>query len=661
MEDENNDKSTEKCEHEGWADIKDKKRHCTDTLLLLFLVASWVAMTLLGLIVVGAIQDENLQPGNPYRLVNAIDSSGRICGIDPSVADKPYGYYLLDTSAVCISKCPTTTDYTVFHCKDTAVTYAAVSQANGFTAVNAMMCMYQIKTKEYLNRCISDTDNTVAAAGAATAASGVGVTLIETQYNVESTSWFTNFLGDVYSNRAIIFGIGIGAANVVAFLYLFILRLPGVLFFAIWGVLLTIQFVLLIGAILLMNLATTWKDAGTYDENEIMMMQIVSYIVLGLAVLYACLLCVMRSRVQLAIAVVKQAARAIQSMPALIAMPIVQAIGLCLFLVPWIIYSIYLASSGELKTIAYEYPPGFTRYYREFEYTDNTRYAFLYMLFTWFWTSQFIIAFGQLSIALAIVSWYFTHQKENIDSSNVYWAMTTCGKYHMGTAAFGSLLIAIVKTIRAVIAYIQKKANDSGNKFLVCVMSCLQCCMWCLEKCMKFLNKNAYIQTAIYGYGFCHAAKQAFGLIMRNILRVAAVNMVADFILFLGRLFIPVVTTLIAYLALAYGGGDMSGLILPLIFVFLLSYFIGCMYSEIFGMSIETILICYIADEEMFEPELRFAEAELRSTMQITAQKAAEGQVHPENDKGEVQTSQSSNNQVKVTPAANDSNEEALL
>ena len=178
---------------------------------------------------------------------------------------------------------------------------------------------------------------------------------------------------------------------------------------------------------------------------------------------------------------------------------------------------------------------------------------------------------------------------------------------------------------------------------------------------MKFLNKNAYIQTAIYGYGFCHAAKQAFGLIMRNILRVAAVNMVADFILFLGRLFIPVVTTLIAYLALAYGGGDMSGLILPLIFVFLLSYFIGCMYSEIFGMSIETILICYIADEEMFEPELRFAEAELRSTMQITAQKAAEGQVHPENDKGEVQTSQSSNNQVKVTPAANDSNEEALL
>ena len=52
---------------------------------------------------------------------------------------------------------------------------------------------------------------------------------------------------------------------------------------------------------------------------------------------------------------------------------------------------------------------------------------------------------------------------------------------------------------------------------------------------MRFLNKNAYIQTAIYGYSFCKACKCAFFLLLRNILRVAAVNMVADFVLMLGK------------------------------------------------------------------------------------------------------------------------------
>jgi hypothetical protein len=59
--------------------------------------------------------------------------------------------------------------------------------------------------------------------------------------------------------------------------------------------------------------------------------------------------------------------------------------------------------------------------------------------------------------------------------------------------------------------------------------------MWCLEKCMRFMNKNAYIQTAIYGYSFCKACRAAFFLIARNVLRVFAVSMVGDFVLFLGR------------------------------------------------------------------------------------------------------------------------------
>ena len=71
----------------------------------------------------------------------------------------------------------------------------------------------------------------------------------------------------------------------------------------------------------------------------------------------------------------------------------------------------------------------------------------------------------------------------------------------------------------------------------------------------------------------------------------------------------------------------MNGLIAPLVFTFLLAYFVSVMFSEIFGMCIETILCCFIADEEMFAPEKRFAEGGLKTAIQKTAQAKANAKV----------------------------------
>jgi len=47
----------------------------------------------------------------------------------------------------------------------------------------------------------------------------------------------------------------------------------------------------------------------------------------------------------------------------------------------------------------------------------------------------------------------------------------------------------------------------------------------------------------------------------------------------------------------------------------ILAYFVASMFCEIFGMAIETILLCYIADEEMFPPEKRFADGALKTAI----------------------------------------------
>lgn len=52
----------------------------------------------------------------------------------------------------------------------------------------------------------------------------------------------------------------------------------------------------------------------------------------------------------------------------------------------------------------------------------------------------------------------------------------------------------------------------------------------------KYCSLCTYlISSAIYGYGFCKAAQKAFSLLVNNAFRVAAINYVGAFVLFLSK------------------------------------------------------------------------------------------------------------------------------
>ena len=440
-------------------------------------------------------------------------------------------------------------------------------------------------------------------------------------YSVSSSNanWFSSFIADVWTLRNYVFGLGLGFSVVASFLFLYFLRIPGLLFLIVWILVFGIEILLIVSTALLAQLASTWKNDDSKANYEIIAVQVFEYIGIALCISYFCLMIVLRKRIMLALAIIKEAGRAYASMPALIVLPVVQAVGFCVFLVPWFIYLVFLASSGDIESVQVTNPYYGTNplvpktlSYRSFQYADNTKWAFLYLLFCWFWSSQWIIAIGQLVISLSFTAWYFTKDKGATGNGTVFWAFRTAIFKHSGTAAFGSLVIAIVKTIRVVVAYLQRKAEKADSKIAKVLLCCIQCCMWCVEKCVKFMNKNAYIQTAIHGYSFCRAARSAFFLILRNILRVAAVNMVSDFVIGLGKFLIPGLTTFIAYLAVVYANKDLSdseisGIMGPMVCTYVLAYFVTCMFIEIYSMGIETILICYVADEEMFSVENRFA------------------------------------------------------
>ncbi|KAI3387687.1 hypothetical protein SNEBB_001139 [Seison nebaliae] len=236
----------------------------------------------------------------------------------------------------------------------------------------------------------------------------------------------------------------------------------------------------------------------------------------------------------------------------------------------------------------------------------NAIILYLLNLFGFFWLWQFVVAFGQMVLAGAFASWYFSMKKpQDIPALPVLTSFKRTFLYHMGTLAFGALILAIIKFIRVILNWIYSKVKGSTNPLAKAILCCCKCFFWCLEKFMKFLNRNVYIMTAIHGKSFCTSAKDAFSLIARNIVRCIVIDKVTDLILFVGKLMI---TGLIGCGAGFYFYEKVPSTFLiatlpqirypwvPLVVVIIITYMITTVFFSVYDMCVDTIFLCFLQD-----------------------------------------------------------------
>jgi len=159
--------------------------------------------------------------------------------------------------------------------------------------------------------------------------------------------------------------------------------------------------------------------------------------------------------------------------------------------------------------------------------------------------------------------------------------------------------------IRIVLAYMQAQAQKLAGKqgkAIQFALSCLQCYVACFERFIKFLNKNAYIQIALTGKSFCGAAKDAFFLILRNPLRFGLVSGIGGIFVFFGKVFVAAITALIGFLVITKWSRYSDSLyspFIPTILMFVFAYCIGAIFMTVYGLAADTILACFVTDEEL--------------------------------------------------------------
>lgn len=411
--------------HEGWSDLREKPRNCTDVFFLLLIIAAWVAMTIVGFIGLGIITTDEIPSGDPRLLTNAMDYNGDICGHSDSVKDFPYAYYFADASVRCVDKCPSISDPEKFICHYD-IDSDNLSAFDAYTNLALGTCFYQIKGSNFLNRCIPSGDLGGLATSASMAASAAGVDLTGVSLLVSTSStygsWFQTLLTDLYQLQGYIYGFGVGVTVLICFGFLCFLRIPYLLTIFIWTIIFGILACLIAFSVSIYTLANDWKSDDLHTNQEVNAMFVFSYVSWGFCAIFVCVMIAMRKRIQIAVLVVRMAAKALFSMPSIFFLPVLQVLAISCFFIIWLGYCFFLATSGDSQDVtvsATTVSPEYT--YSQYVYTENTRYAFIYMLFIWFWTSEFIVAMGQLVISLTFAAWFFTRDRSNVGWKTVAW------------------------------------------------------------------------------------------------------------------------------------------------------------------------------------------------------------------------------------------------
>jgi len=124
------------------------------------------------------------------------------------------------------------------------------------------------------------------------------------------------------------------------------------------------------------------------------------------------------------------------------------------------------------------------------------------MLVSFYWGFQVNKNISHTTSCGVAATWYFSTE---IDYNPTPAAFKRTMTTSFGSVALGSLMVAIIQALKAMV----RSARNNKNGLIVCLVMCL---LNCLERLAEFFNTFAYAHCAIYGTSFMQSAKMAFSL-----------------------------------------------------------------------------------------------------------------------------------------------------
>ncbi|KAI8972086.1 plasma-membrane choline transporter-domain-containing protein [Pilobolus umbonatus] len=227
----------------------------------------------------------------------------------------------------------------------------------------------------------------------------------------------------------------------------------------------------------------------------------------------------------------------------------------------------------------------------------------IFMVFSFYWTSQVISYVMHVTVSGVFATYYFL----NTQIAHPIWgcakrAMTTS----FGSICFGALLIAIINTIRFLVQMAKADSDSPVMSFLLCIVDCI---LSCIEDMMEWFNFYALSGVAIYGQGFVESAKRTWTMIKDRGIEALINDNLIDNVLMMGAVLVGTLATVLSYIYItivkpAYFIGDTT---LVLVISFIIGVSMFSTISTVISSGVATTFFCLAEDPEALRrsnPEL---------------------------------------------------------
>jgi hypothetical protein len=569
--------------------IDTESRKCTDLLCVLVFIVFWI-----GFIAVGAMAALG---GDRYVVSNGFQIDGRICGLKEDAT--PHKGAGVDFDKVILpgplwasetaTWSTTATNYTVCtdKCPDKKGALFNVNLYDSKTkkmTVKKMRAVYSTKlvTVGTLKTCFYQTNGTAHTATLQDAINGV----------VDAAP-----------------GIAIGAVVCILMIGVFFVIVRKCMGFLIWTAI-SLVAIGLLGMAGIFFQSSTNEDHSADQQNSYRSFGIIMIV---LFVIYCAVMCFLRSRIKFAIMMMEEVTHALEDMKTMFLLPPFKFLVIAIFYILWIAIAGGLATAGKFQDAPnataltetvngkeWEVKP------QEMAYDEGLQNAVYFHMFAAIWVNAFLIAMMNFMVASSFAQWYFAPRENGKKTlvKPVAEAFRLAWTKHIGTMVFGSLIVAIATAVKHIVDYMLEQAKkQSGNnravKLVACVMKCLT---RCIESCLKYISTQAYIFTAIHGTNFWSSCVSLFKFISANPLRIGVAQSLGRIVVGLGRNFVLCFTMLITFLLMTYVEPmktQINSPYLALFVVFAIAFVMCVVAFEVFGMGMDTLIMCFIADESM--------------------------------------------------------------
>ncbi|KAF9291320.1 putative choline transporter, neither null mutation nor overexpression affects choline transport [Mortierella alpina] len=174
----------------------------------------------------------------------------------------------------------------------------------------------------------------------------------------------------------------------------------------------------------------------------------------------------------------------------------------------------------------------------------------VFCFFSFYWTSQVIKNIVHVTIAGVFATYYFmAGSPQGMSKSPTAASFKRACTTSIGSICFGSLIIAIIQTLRALAQMFRGEGNDGVMAFLACIIDCI---LGCLQGLIDYVNKYAFCQVAIYGKAYIPAARDTWTILKdRGIVQIINDNLIGN-VWAMGAIMGGVLSGLAGYLYLRF-------------------------------------------------------------------------------------------------------------